>query len=526
MDQEAKSEVSVASARAGLRIDPDDGSVQSHVELRNKYRSYYKESEIQEYWDSSCIEIVCDHAERLTCQKKIIDRLAHCGVAIQLAFVQYLLRQGHVDEAKQACWQIVHSSGGSADVFACLAFLHDICHETREVPGLALQALRFDGKHPHALLLLGMACTRHGDFEEASRAYTQVAEEDEGEVGRYAVQLLGNMNKNLSCRIQAVDTWKESAPWIAAQMLRMTTVDVDQTARLPIRHILEVDTAVVHDNVLAAELLQACLESVDDLCCYALRSPQLMNTFWWDSGDEPKTAAEVAGLVVLRHIIDQDLSAYRGVKWWCKNQPASMGAHFHYDCNFDLHRPAYAAVLYLADVGGPTIILDQYADKNHHAWPEVPQVGHLVMPRVNRCVVFPGELRHGMIAVDGETGPRLALLFNFFESFRVPAPHCQIPDFRNYEPLSKWSPTRRHLLKGATIKRLLQEETRRACERYRVAVKTLSDPEDMEWSSCFGDFPIAFPLPCVQMLHQGLGGAAVFKLLWRVASEKYQRFLH
>lgn len=84
-----------------------------------------------------------------------------------------------------------------------------------------------------------------------------------------------------------------------------------------------------------------------------------------------RSAAELAGRALLR-LLGQDHQQYRGIEWWCRNQAAQMGAHFHYDTaisgcegaavSSESLRPTLSSVLYLGDVGGPTMILNQGLD--------------------------------------------------------------------------------------------------------------------------------------------------------------------
>lgn len=93
-----------------------------------------------------------------------------------------------------------------------------------------------------------------------------------------------------------------------------------------------------------------------------------------------RTAAEVAGRLLLQLLkeacriglgdpigafLSQDYKDYEGIEWWCRNQCARMGAHFHYDTDIGCGshespaRPSWSSVLYLGNVGGPTVVLDQ-----------------------------------------------------------------------------------------------------------------------------------------------------------------------
>jgi len=44
---------------------------------------------------------------------------------------------------------------------------------------------------------------------------------------------------------------------------------------------------------------------------------------------------QICRFVVTKHMAQkathEDEEDYEGIEWWCRNQCASMGAHFHYD---------------------------------------------------------------------------------------------------------------------------------------------------------------------------------------------------
>lgn len=497
------------------RLDPEDEQFGTWSVVLAKYSSRYTAQEIKAYWAESCLAVP------KLCGGDVGDNDPCCGTtALRLA--ECLLKNGRPQQAKEVCGRIVAEDPGHAEALTFLAFLHDLCHETHLTIEWAQRAGVANPSHPRPWLLLGMSLSRLGRFGEAMAAYTTCKDCDpDGNVGCYASTLAGNLQKNLDCALQTRDSWAECAHWIAMQPVREHPVTLnDDTEEFSLRPEFNAAPVLVYDDVLGPDLLQACLESVDDLCSYGLRNPSLMNTFWLARGVRPKTAAEVAGRVLCRSVLGRDPDEFVGFKWWCKNQPASLGAHFHYDCNFQLHRPSYALVLYLASVGGPTVILDQYADQCCHRWPDLPQVGHMVMPRLNRCVIFPGELRHGMVSIDDDQTTRFALLYNFFHTYKVPGPHCQVPDFSRYAPVCDWAPTRQHLLSPDRLERL--EEGEAAVNSQRVGpvpLQELSRPEDMEASSHFGDMPCAYPMPNPTRLRDGILNGGAFSLRWRRAAE-------
>ncbi|CAE7946948.1 TCP17, partial [Symbiodinium sp. KB8] len=288
------------------------------------------------------------------------------------------------------------------------------------------------------------------------------------------------------------------------------------------------------DAALPEELFGLVRESVDDLCVWRTKSPAKMNTFWLDRSAEPRTAAELAGRALLR-LLGQDHQQYRGIEWWCRNQAAQMGAHFHYDTaisatsqhaadnwvpfksatdevvaepnmksmimykagatgaavSSESLRPTLSSVLYLGDVGGPTMILNQVEAtmRREHA---------LAVTARNRWLVFPGNLFHGAVSFGANeaqpTAPRFVILFNFWAEHRPAAPSCQAPNFQDYRPVCSVSPAARHLLSDNRI-----EELQRLVQVQRNATELhpseLCSAKDMPQSVIMEDFPFGLPLP-------------------------------
>jgi len=161
-------------------------------------------------------------------------------------------------------------------------------------------------------------------------------------------------------------------------------------------------------------------------------------------------------------------------------------------------RPTYSSVLYLADGGGPTVVLDQAADEISDCWPNIPQEAGIVMPCMNRWMVFPGELRHGMIPVDDSPTSRYVILYNFWSTHRPGPPNCQVPDFSSYKPMSAWSVASRHYLPRATLRRL--QRNRKPSDRgghtaQKVNIEIIENPSELACSSNFGELDVALPMP-------------------------------
>lgn len=250
----------------------------------------------------------------------------------------------------------------------------------------------------------------------------------------------------------------------------------------------------VFDQVFDSELLDLLRRSVDDLCTWRTKSPRKLCTFWLPRNVRPKTAAEVAGRLLLQ-LLGEDPEDYEGIEWWCRNQCARMGAHFHYDTAISgcvsegtavalhLQRPSWSSVLYLGDIGGPTMVLDQVAADGCDV-PSVPPRAYLCTSAANRWLAFPGELKHGAVSFGLKepqpNQPRNVILYNYWKRGLRPAlPSCGEPTFEDYLPVSSTSPASRHLLAPQSVEDLLQSGLWKAKE---LSSQLLQTSEEMSQS--------------------------------------------
>ena len=213
------------------------------------------------------------------------------------------------------------------------------------------------------------------------------------------------------------------------------------------------------------------------------------------------------------------------VEWWCRTQAPSLGAHFHYDTHpflSEAHRnlrPTFSSVLFLSDVGGPTVVLDQQARSGSH-FPVVPESGRAVSSRANRWFAFPGTSRHGAVALPNcheevRSGQkRSVILYNFWPKNTPRTSECEVlPDFSHYRPFCSWSPTARHLLCEVCLERLCSEPvTAREVEQRLVLTK----PEEMDHSVPMEGAPRWLPMASCERLGDG-----VVEFHWKSAANSY-----
>ncbi|CAE7753596.1 unnamed protein product [Symbiodinium sp. CCMP2456] len=415
--------------------------------------------------------------------------------------VRRLLAEGLLHQAAACCEREAALFPKWSQPWFLRGFVHDVAHEHEQVASCMRRALELDPSRADAWLFLAECDYRRGDFEGAFRAFDEVCHLDPG--GPAAQQAMADqalLRRNLRCVFVHRNVWQ---PETAQALLNFSGGPDARGASPAVR---------LWDAALPEELFGLVRESVDDLCVWRTKSPAKMNTFWLDRSAEPRTATELAGRALLR-LLGQDHKQYRGIEWWCRNQAAQMGAHFHYDTAIsgcegaavspESLRPTLSSVLYLGDVGGPTMILNQVATSQAKLFPPMPDRGWTVATRRNRWLVFPGNLFHGAVSFGANeaqpTAPRFVILFNFWAEHRPAAPSCQAPNFQDYMPVCSVSPTARHLLPDNRI-----EELQRLVQVQRNATELhpseLCSAKDMPRSVIVEDFPFGLPLPVSEVL--------------------------
>lgn len=284
-------------------------------------------------------------------------------------------------------------------------------------------------------------------------------------------------------------------------------------------------TCQVWDNVFGPELLLALQKSVDDFAVWRAKSPQRLLGFWLPTNAEPQTAPEVAGRKLQDLLGRNDLD----IEWWCRTQVPSLGAHFHYDTHPFLDeahghlRPEFSSVLFLSDVGGPTVVLNQQARGSgsigSHV-PEVPHHGSAVASRSNRWFAFPGTLRHGAVSLTNSRdevrsgAKRTVILYNFWPKNTPNTAECVQPDFSDYLPFCAWAPTARHILCDCCLKQLQREPM----NAEKMASVDLTKPSEMDHSVPMEGALGFLPMPCSDVFKTDRG---FVNLHWRTAAKLY-----
>ena len=127
-------------------------------------------------------------------------------------------------------------------------------------------------------------------------------------------------------------------------------------------------------------------------------------TFWFPRDAEPTNLAEDA-IVELLKLVAPDQECI-GTEWWLGRLGTGKKLNLHFDRDLALSRetgksvhPLLSSVFYLNDfANSPTVILDQVLSADGETRiPEEPEFGNSFEAVSNNYVVFPGNLRHGVI---------------------------------------------------------------------------------------------------------------------------------
>ncbi|MGI9264869.1 MAG: hypothetical protein ACR2QU_08060 [Gammaproteobacteria bacterium] len=166
-------------------------------------------------------------------------------------------------------------------------------------------------------------------------------------------------------------------------------------------------------------------------------------TFWLPMGAEPTNVAEEAAIELSRLV--GPTSEVSGLEWWLGRLGQGERLRLHFDRDMTLRKktgefvhPVFASVFYLNSFpASPTVILGQTPSPDGKTRvPEKPKFRKSVEAVSNRYVVFPGNLRHGVLpdsgsadglhsAADDNSIPelRLTLLLNYWAQRPLP-PIC------------------------------------------------------------------------------------------------------
>lgn len=201
-------------------------------------------------------------------------------------------------------------------------------------------------------------------------------------------------------------------------------------------------------DALAAGLFAQLLEAFHQIGRDGLKG-NYSTTFWHPRDRSPANLAEACVSALFR-LADPGPGCV-GMEWWLGRLRYGKKLPFHFDRDTVIRRetgsfvnPLYASVLYLNDFpGSPTVITDQVPGPDGQSRvPARPRFRESIAAVANRYVIFPGNLRHGVIPEveleDDAPRPgelRLSFLVNYWQHRPTP-PVCFDYDGSIYPGLS------------------------------------------------------------------------------------------
>lgn len=194
----------------------------------------------------------------------------------------------------------------------------------------------------------------------------------------------------------------------------------------------------LYENALPTPAFERLATAVRELGSERMKgNGSYTTTFWFPCGATPKNFAEQSIVELLKLV--QPGPACIGTEWWLGRLGQGKTLRHHFDRDLALEKqtgetvhPLLSSVLYLNDFpGSPTVILDQVlAPDGKTKIPEEPEYGKSIDAVSNHYVVFPGNLRHGVIPTQDQPQQnrsssklRMTLLVNYWHR-RPLAPIC------------------------------------------------------------------------------------------------------
>lgn len=193
----------------------------------------------------------------------------------------------------------------------------------------------------------------------------------------------------------------------------------------------------VIDGALPDPLFSRIVSAVRDIGDEGLKDGY-NTTFWVPRNTAPANLAEevIAELIGLAH----PPGSYTGTEWWLGRLEHGEKLPMHFDRDLTRSRkfgqheyPLFASILYLNTFpASPTVVVGQIpGDTPRQKVPDKPAFRESIDAVANRYVVFPGNLRHGIVpgkSRDGEEQMprdrfRLSLLVNYWH-VRPMGPIC------------------------------------------------------------------------------------------------------
>ncbi len=212
------------------------------------------------------------------------------------------------------------------------------------------------------------------------------------------------------------------------------------------------------------------------IAAYEREQPTLLNgkykTRWFPNGETPKTAIEEAILWLRKHARPGPNNI--GAEWWVQLVEAGPGGSIGWHVDKDesvasnkhyLLHPETASILYMTDIGGATVITDQWSPHGSGYHPQDAEHGYMSYPKRNKYVLFHGELLHGVIPGHDNALPpgtkRLTFLVNWWD-VKPEEPNCSLLRHHEVKGLHVMNPSELEAFRARLYADKTSPPTRRA----------------------------------------------------------------
>jgi hypothetical protein len=159
------------------------------------------------------------------------------------------------------------------------------------------------------------------------------------------------------------------------------------------------------DNVIPAPVIAALRSRIVE------STSRGTGTHWYPLEAPPRLLFEQVIQQLRRHVPQGN--EFVGAEWWFRATSTDMNFPFHFDRDEAIRgsivSPDLASILYLSNVGGPTLILEATPTRR-----AAPKVGTAIHPRAGRLGVFPGAFLHGVLPGQPSRWPRVTMLVNWW----------------------------------------------------------------------------------------------------------------
>ena len=189
--------------------------------------------------------------------------------------------------------------------------------------------------------------------------------------------------------------------------------------------------AKVYDTTIHPDLIDQLKEECIKINDYVTGELSILqkgkyNTFWLGKDEEPRSLIEyLVRNIALRDHPNGFPDKFAGFEWWTQVRGTKEDITFPYDKDEALCSekdiyvfPLKGTITYLSDIGGPTAI---FKDKDNTE-------GYLCFPKINKHIIFEGNLFHGVIGPLAKTTPsnkekRITFLINYWHQKPL-EPNC------------------------------------------------------------------------------------------------------